>query len=100
MTTLISGVLKIVILIVALLALEEGRQERKDAAAARAETLKILSLCTASADAEDDLRYRAEETVGAPDGRLPESELTSEQRERKYNSDVTNKSAFGAEVKQ
>lgn len=50
MTTLVSGVLKIIILIVALLALQEGRQERKDAAAARTETLKILSFCAACVD--------------------------------------------------
>lgn len=44
LTTFISGVLKIAILLVALYAIEEGRQERKDAAAAREETLKVLSL--------------------------------------------------------
>ena len=48
LTAFIGGVLKIVILLVALLALQEGRKDRVDAAQERAQTLKILTLCSAA----------------------------------------------------
>ena len=66
LTTFISGVLKIAILIVALYAIEEGRQERKDAATAREETLKVLSLVSSSAgvNGQDEVGDRSEDNHG------------------------------------
>ena len=83
LTTFISGVLKIAILIVALYAIEEGRQERRDAAAAREETLKVLSLVAAPADgrdvAADGSRFRAEFDAPRPVGALEETNAMEKQ---------------------